>query len=225
MSDRTPKRQAEKVGDHLQTAADSLSQARIDYADVLEAKILAGDYRSWALAGEVAKVCLTDFIDGVLARLGARIAGRKTRAEGSRLDGDADKALHRKSLGALGIRSAQDGEMMYSNSLNRSQEINEARDERVSEFRDEVAGLNEELPEEQHITTRAVRKGQAKTWVNNIALVVAVSPITEHGPGRAVAAALYSAGDHLAIQSEQDLRANVAAQMGALGIEQTVQTT
>lgn len=216
----TPASPAETIGDHLQAAADALCHARATYPQVLTARIAQEPgFRSWEQAAEVTKITATDFIDGVLARLGSRISGRPTTTDGSRLDGDADKDFHRATLEALARRAEADGEQIYANSLRRSLVTNVDRDARVDAFRDGVATVNEDLDPEDQISTSAVFSGRAKTWANSFGHVVAVSPLAKRAPGRAVAASLFAVGDHLAIKSERDLRTKVGQQMAELGIQ------
>lgn len=216
----TPASPAEAIGDHLQTAADALCHARATYPQVLTERILEEpDFRTWEQAGEVAKITGTDFVDGLLVRLGCAISGRTPTADGARLDDGADKDFHRETLEALARRAEADGDQIFANSLRKSLATNVARDDRVNAFRDRVAAMNEGLETGKSVSTSAVFSGRAKTWANSFGHIVAVSPLANHAPGRAVAAGLFAVGDHLAIKSERDLRAKVGQQVAALGIE------
>lgn len=210
----SPMRQ--KAADCLRIAADKLSEFRIYFADVIVEEIEAKeDFQSWGLVRQVGKACLTDVADGIIGRFSNELLGTTPSEENSRIDGDADKEMYHKTIGALAT-AATARYPSYSNSLRQSLATNEERDARVIAKRDEIGRLNEALEPGKKLSTKANRWGQAKTWVNSFALGFAVSPWAGRRFGRRTASGLYKVGAWMSLKSEAGINASIDAQMNAL---------
>lgn len=212
------------AGEHLRVVANGLSDVRPLCADVFVERIEEGDFHSWEFVGQVGKTCLTDVVDGALGRLSNRLLETEPSEEDSRKDGDADKEFHNKTLGALATAAFEAGHTRYGKSLKKSLDKGQARDERVTKARDEIADLNDTfqgLEGVQEISASAVWAGKAKTWINSIGLGVAVSPLAKRRVGRWAAAGLYKLGVRLALKSEKGVMQKIATQKQAL--DETIQ--
>jgi len=204
---------AHKTGEFLMRRADRLTKFRSETSPALGA-ILGGTDEMWETTILFGAEVLSDGLDGMDARAGAKLLGIETTDQGAIDDPAADKVLVNSTLLGLGSRYLRRQDYLGFGVLSLNYAVNKWwRDPRMAENREEALKIGYD--------PKAILSNKAKTAILLSGLGILVCPLAKQEQYKKIGLGLVSLGTITGIAGEKVFRRRVQNHKHALSAEMT----